>query len=401
MKALEDELNRYLTSDYGVKVSDKAAFSNWRNSHLPFHWFVEFYGILDGGGFDVIIGNPPYVEYRNVRDFYKLPPKQFESEGGENLYVFCMERSCRLLRPGGMFGMIVPTSVVGLDETACLREVMLKRFSKHWCSTYGIRPSKLFDGVDQRLCIYLAAGNGKDESTIWTTRFQHWYSEERAFLLAKLAYVKSFYHDRLKRIPQVGSNAAASVLLKLEHRRQKTALHYYATDRNGLLMHYHRSPRYWIRAMDFEQYFKSPTRTRSVHHFRDLFFRDKDSGKFVGGLLNSSLFFFWFFVVGNGRNITGTDVEQFPVGDIEPDVLKAMPKVFDRLMRDYDKNSFVRKRQDCEFQEFRPSISKPIIDEIDQILARHFEFTDEEFDFVLNYEIKYRLGRDAEGDDAE
>jgi hypothetical protein len=153
--------------------------------------------------------------------------------------------------------------------------------------------------------------------------------------------------------------------------------------------------------MDFEQYFKSPTRTRSVHHFRDLFFRDRDSGKFVGGLLNSSLFFFWFFAVGNGRNITGTDVEQFPVGDIQPDGLRAMPKVFDRLMRDYDNNSFVRERQDCEFQEFRPSISKPIIDEIDHILARHFEFTDEEVDFVVNYQIKYRMGRDAEGDDTE
>ena len=38
-------------------------------------------------------------------------------------------------------------------------------------------------------------------------------------------------------------------------------------------------------------------------------------------------------------------------------------------MRDYDKNSFIRERQDCEFQEFNPSMSKPIIDEIDRVLA--------------------------------
>ena len=40
-------------------------------SHQPFHWFVEFYGIMTKGGFDVVIGNPPYVEYRTVREEYQ------------------------------------------------------------------------------------------------------------------------------------------------------------------------------------------------------------------------------------------------------------------------------------------------------------------------------------------
>ena len=88
---------------------------------------------------------------------------------------------------------------------------------------------------------------------------------------------------------------------------------YYSNNAGGVLLHYHRSPRYWIRAMDFRQYFKSATRSRSIHHFRDLHFRDKASAKAAGAILNSSLFFFWFISVGNGRNITGADVEQFPM----------------------------------------------------------------------------------------
>ena len=40
---------------------DSAAYEKWLKSHQPFHWFVEFYGIMQSGGFDVIIGNPPYV----------------------------------------------------------------------------------------------------------------------------------------------------------------------------------------------------------------------------------------------------------------------------------------------------------------------------------------------------
>jgi hypothetical protein len=36
--------------------------------------------------------------------------------------------------------------------------------------------------------------------------------------------------------------------------------------------------------------------------------------------------------------------------------------------------------------------SKPIIDEIDKVLAKHYGFTDEELDFIINYDIKYRMG---------
>jgi hypothetical protein len=65
-------------------------------------------------------------------------------------------------------------------------------------------------------------------------------------------------------------------------------------------------------------------------------------------------------------------------------------------MKDYIANSFIRVRQDYEHQEFRPSKSKPIIDDIDRLIARHFGFTPEELDFILNYEIKYRMVQDLD-----
>ncbi len=43
--------------------------------------------------------------------------------------------------------------------------------------------------------------------------------------------------------------------------------------------------------------------------------------------------------------------------------------------------------------------AKPVIDEIDRVLAKHYGFTDEELDYIINYDIKYRMGADAgEGD---
>ena len=41
--------------------------------------------------------------------------------------------------------------------------------------------------------------------------------------------------------------------------------------------------------------------------------------------------------------------------------------------------------------------SKPLLDEIDHVLARHYSFTEEELDFIINYDIKYRMGRDNDG----
>ena len=62
LDGLREELDRYLASQYGVNIDKGRAFEQWRANHQPFHWFVEFYGITHGGGFDVILGNPPYIE---------------------------------------------------------------------------------------------------------------------------------------------------------------------------------------------------------------------------------------------------------------------------------------------------------------------------------------------------
>jgi hypothetical protein len=51
-----------------------------------------------------------------------------------------------------------------------------------------------------------------------------------------------------------------------------------------------------------------------------------------------------------------------------------------------------------EYDELDASKSKEIIDEIDRVLAAHYGLTEEELDFIINYDIKYRTGRDAENE---
>ena len=72
LDGLRDELDRYLATEYGVDPKKAATYDAWRTSHQPFHWFVEFYGIMSKGGFDVVIGNPPWREYSSVKKDYRV-----------------------------------------------------------------------------------------------------------------------------------------------------------------------------------------------------------------------------------------------------------------------------------------------------------------------------------------
>jgi len=57
---LNNELNRALAKTYGIDP-DTLQYSPWHLRHKPFNWLVDFYGIMQKGGFDVIIGDlPPF-----------------------------------------------------------------------------------------------------------------------------------------------------------------------------------------------------------------------------------------------------------------------------------------------------------------------------------------------------
>ena len=75
-----------------------------------------------------------------------------------------------------------------------------------------------------------------------------------------------------------------------------------------------------------------------------------------------------------------------------------------KLMLDYQKNKQQKEKVSKQtghifYEEYYPRLSKPIIDEIDKILAEHYGFTEAELDFIINYDIKYRMGKELEEDD--
>ena len=84
--------------------------------------------VLKEGGFDVIIGNPPYVRQETLGEEFKIYAKQnFETYAGTaDLYVYFIEQAHKLLKPGGLFGMIVSNKWMRANYGKALREFLTK-----------------------------------------------------------------------------------------------------------------------------------------------------------------------------------------------------------------------------------------------------------------------------------
>ncbi|PIP47610.1 MAG: hypothetical protein COX14_05630 [Chloroflexi bacterium CG23_combo_of_CG06-09_8_20_14_all_45_10] len=70
----------------------------------------------------------------------------------------------------------------------------------------------------------------------------------------------------------------------------------------------------------------------------------------------------------------------------------------DLILHSQRKEAYYATTGQVTYDEFYPKYSKAIIDEIDRVLTKHYGFTEEELDFIINYDIKYRMGKDSEED---
>ena len=92
-----------------------------------FDWEKEFFEIMKAGGFDVVIGNPPYVRQESLSEFKDYFASHYEAfDGVADLYAYMMERSVNLLREGGRFSFIVSSSFLRTTYGGPLRRTMKK-----------------------------------------------------------------------------------------------------------------------------------------------------------------------------------------------------------------------------------------------------------------------------------
>jgi hypothetical protein len=304
--------------------------------------------------------------------------------------------------------MIVPVSISGTEGFHELRELVLQNQKSSWCLGFAERPSKLFNGVEKRLAIWVSSRQGSQE-TLWLSKYHRWLTEERDHLFATLQFTGMGELPNLvgSSLPKIETGVEHSILQKLSGQQRLDTQ--WSRKSSKYEIYYTRKVRYFVQFFDFVPEIRDakgklipPSELKSIP-MSTLLGRDV-----ILGVLNSGLFFWFFNVYSDVRNVNRREIEAFPcsIADMPPEVACSVQKVVKRLMKDFQANSKMLSNDygnhgKLVIQSFQPRLSKPIIDEIDTVLAQHYGFTPEELDFIINYDIKYWMGADGGNEDDE
>ncbi len=454
---IEKELNEALKNEYGARSLEKFV-----ESHRPFHWYVELNQIMQDGGFDVIVGNPPYVAAGEIKKQYSI--RGFETENSPDIYANVVERVNYLLSDSGRSGAIVPLSITFSGDFKTLRSLLLRQNRVNWFSSYDNIPAPIFSGVSQRCTIWVGSRNSEDAtSAVHVAPMRRWRAEYRPALTANISYTQAVKHAGANMLPKYASDLQADVYAGVASAMSQPMTRYLYPHRSAAF-HFGFSPtaRNFVSAFEDEPpVLHSETLKRLP--ISDVGYLPAKDRAVAGALLAiavGEVFFWYWLTVGDGFHVTNGTLSVFAsvLNVIDEGTFALIARLGDLLHQRrfealvFKKNAgkyvgnfnyrglfYLTRRSDLlllaglglsrshaeevfsyvqrvlsinisagekaipekvkakfPLNPIDESQQERLLHEIDRTLARHYGFTDEELDFIINYDIKYRMGKEAE-----
>ena len=372
---------------WNIRVGNALTDETWRMA-FPEHC----------DGFDVIIGNPPYVEYNKVTDAMAIG---IESRTYGNIYAEIVERSLMRCRVETSYlGLIVPLSICGGERFAALRRTIVMNTSALWLANFDIFPCHLFEGAYQRLTLLLGKHSMKQPHTheTYVTHIQRWYTSERATLIERIFYTHTRYRHKDSVFPKLASEQQEDILQKIVALAENNTLSILVSPlKTEHVVYYQEATNTWMKATRRTPYYKKNGIVTRPPHGRLLYFKDDRTASIVCALMNSSLFYLWFATYSDGFHLSHALVQSFPVDNAlcsNEHLLQLAHCLEEDIQRHAVHSTRNTRRGDSiEIEEYRMVCSKSLLDEIDCVLARQYGFTDEELTFIVQYDNKYRIGK--------
>ena len=217
-------------------------------------------------------------------------------------------------------------------------------------------------------------------------RYLKYYSNERQILFSKIKYVESY--DCIS-APKLDGEIGRSVINKIRLFGKPLVTEF----QDDSYIYYHAAPIYWCKAiMNIDILKRKGLNIADSYKKREISQKYKD---FAFSLLNSSTFFYYWIVLSDCYNLTRKYISEIrvPIKLANKELHDEAQKLNNDLIRNIQVAEYQYANKGLvQFAQFFPKKSKTIIDEIDKVLAKHYGFTDEELDFIINYDIKYRMG---------
>ncbi|HEV8711950.1 MAG TPA: DNA methyltransferase [Candidatus Binatia bacterium] len=392
LKRLAEELDHYLAGEYGINPAKSRNFEQWRETHQPFHWFAEFYGIMHQGGFDVIIGNPPYVVYSSSKVPYRVEPLGYNTLETKNLYAYVFERSTKLAKPRSLIGLIVQLTALSSGKLPSLQDLLVDRGAL-FALPFPRRPESMFDGVEMPVAILLSTAI--EPKQFITSRVGRIYTEERPNTVATTSLIPHTFRTDGCRIAKIGRSLEKEIYGKLA--KQNVIVDGLTLHDSEHVVYYQEACRYWLKAFPGTPYFKRNGKGIAPPHGRFLYFKSSEAAAFVGCLLNSSLFYWYYSVFSDCEHVNDGFLRKMPIPEQWKDSSwSAFSKELVTNLAKHATRKTIRTKQGhtIEYDEMKAMLSKDAINKVDVALGKCYGLTEEEIDFIINYDIKYRMSAD-------
>ncbi|MCL5888645.1 MAG: N-6 DNA methylase [Candidatus Thermoplasmatota archaeon] len=186
-------------------------------SERAFNWEEQFPEIMKNGGFDVVIGNPPYIrmQYLDEKESSFFNSHFKSATKNYDIYVLFVEKSLKFLSRNGVLGFILPSKFVNADYGIGIRNIISN--SKSLYRIVDFKDFQVFGTATNYTCL-LFLKNSENE------RFIYQYPRDRnSFSLSQLSNKDAL--ERVKMEPPIQNSAwvmsdknSISVLKKIDSR---------------------------------------------------------------------------------------------------------------------------------------------------------------------------------------
>jgi hypothetical protein len=356
---------------------------------------VEFYRILADGGFDAVIGNPPYVVYPNKNVGYGVLASRFATISAKNLHAYVFEQSLKLAKKNANVGLIVQLTAMSSERMEPL-QTMLQERGTVYAVPFPRRPQSVFTDVEMPVVILISTPL-VSENRFVTSDVNRFYSQERSTITERLRFAQHGIWKNRYRVAKVGSSVEVDLYNKLAN--HPNVLGTLACSDSTWSMYYQEACRYWVKAILGAPFFKRNGKRIEPPHGRTIHFTTSAAASFATCLLNSSLFYWLYSAMCDCEHINDSFVREFPIPVKwdEADWCRTSTKLMGSLTQ-YAKRKTISTKQGhkIEYDETNAVYSKSVIDEVDRALAQVFGISEGELEFVMNYDLKYRVGSEAE-----
>jgi hypothetical protein len=399
--ALESQLDRFLAKDYGVDTGDdlaaSAKFLTWKSSHKPFHWLIEFYGIINSGGFDVAVGNPPYVKASDVRKDYAI--RGYDTDRCSDMYAWIMERAATLTSKKGFYGMIVPLSLTFSGNFQSLRNYLLKQFSANWFSSFARIPAALFS-ADVRVRNTIHIGQKTGGFGHHTTITHRWFEEARQHLVERIEYAKFDEAAWDGLIPKLGNQKLLSALERAKQKFDPLDAQI-ANQANRNQLHFKKSAYNWVSfAHEPAPAYGANGKLLPTTESGQTSFASSESATLAHTLLNGKIAFIWWVIVGDDFHVTKANFETIPfVPNLCVDDRLQLVSLSAELGQQMLENTVFKLNAGKRIGNYNLALCREITNQSDMIWIRNLELADCAADLELAYCQIVKTNFDENDDD--